>query len=156
MREPATAVCSQRHGGPAFNVFLTSGAAIILALVVSAALAPLPAAAETPRISLVFGSDALNAQPEDIRSVRRVEDGDRGAALVIRLDAAFDRQMAALTRAHVGETGQLLICGDVAVEPYLNSPITEAMFVISDTDIARIDRLQVLLTGPNCGQQPES
>jgi hypothetical protein len=127
-----------------------------LALAAATVLAALPAAAEPPRISLVFGSDAINAQPEDIRSVRRVEDGDRGAALVIRLAAAFDRQMAALTRGHVGETGELLICGEVAVEPYLNSPITEAMFVISDTDIARIDQLQALLTGPSCVETPES
>jgi hypothetical protein len=127
-----------------------------LALAAATVLAAPPAAAEPPRISLVFGDDALNAQPEDIRSVRRVEDGGRGAALVIRLAAAFDRQMAALTRAHVGETGELLICGEVAVEPYLNSPITEAMFVISDTEIARIDQLQALLTGPSCGLAPES
>jgi hypothetical protein len=127
-----------------------------VAITIASALAALPAAAEPPRISLVFGTDALNAGAEDIHSVRRVDEGDRGSALVIRLTASFDRQMSALTRAHVGETGQLLICGDVAVEPYLNSPIPQAMFVISDTDITRIDRLQALLTGPSCGAVPES
>jgi hypothetical protein len=112
--------------------------------------------ADTPRISLVFGLDALNAQAEDIRSVRRIDDGGTGSALVIRLAASFDQQMSALTSAHVGETGQLLICGEIAVEPYLNAPIDQAMFVISDTDIPRIDRLQALLTGPRCGEKPES
>jgi hypothetical protein len=112
--------------------------------------------AETPRISLVFGPDALNAQAEDIRSVRRIDEGATGSALVIRLAASFDRQMSALTGAHVGETGQLLICGEIAVEPYLNSPIGQAMFVISDTDVERIDRLQALLTGPSCGEVPDS
>lgn len=120
------------------------------------ALAAASASADTPRISLVFGSDSLNATAEDIRSVRRVNDGDRGSALVIRLAATFDAVMASLTRTHVGETGQLLICGEIAVEPFLNAPIGEAMFVISDTDIARIDRLQALLTGPKCGIAPES
>jgi hypothetical protein len=114
-----------------------------------------PAWAETPRISLVFGPDILNAQAEDIRSVRRITE-DNGAALVIRLAGSFDRQMTALTTAHVGDTGQLLICGEVAVEPYLNAPITQALFVISDTDTARIDRLQALITGPSCGTKPES
>jgi hypothetical protein len=125
---------------------------LMLAFVVAAP----PAFAEPPRISLVFGSDALNAQAEDIRSVRRIDEGTTGSALVIRLAGSFDRQMSALTVAHVGETGQLLICGEVAVEPFLNSPIGEAMFVISDTDIARIDHLQALLTGPRCGEAPES
>lgn len=115
----------------------------------------LPAQAEGPRISLVFGPDILNAQAEDIRSVRRVDE-PTGAALVIRLAGSFDRQMTALTTAHVGDTGQLLICGEVAVEPYLNAPITEALFVISDTDTARIDRLQALISGPTCGTLPES
>ncbi|MGL4235086.1 hypothetical protein [Tabrizicola sp.] len=128
----------------------------LAAVALAAALAAQPAAAEPPRISLVFGADALNAQAEDIRSVRRVDEGATGSALVIRLAGSFDRQMAALTRAHVGETGQLLICGEVVVEPLLNSPIVDAMFVISDTDIARIDRLQALLTGPSCGDAPES
>lgn len=123
-----------------------------LLLVLTASLAK----AETPRISLVFGPDALNAAPEDIRSVRRIDDGARGAALVIRLSGTFDRQMSALTTAHVGETGKLLICNELAVEPYLNAPITEAMFVISDTDIARLDRLQALLTGPRCALVPDS
>lgn len=116
----------------------------------------LPVQAETPRISVIFGSDSLNAAPEDIRSVRRVDDGDRGSALVIRLSGSFDPLMSELTAAHVGETGKLLICNELAVEPYLNAPITEAMFVISDTDIARVDRLQALLTGPRCAVVPES
>lgn len=124
-------------------------------LVLFAALA-LPAQAEAPRISLVFGADMLNAAPEDIRSVRRITEGDRGAALVIRLVASFDGLMSDLTAAHVGETGKLLICNELAVEPYLNAPITEAMFVISDTDIARLNRLQALLTGPRCADTPAS
>jgi hypothetical protein len=129
---------------------------LALAFAASTSLLATPARADPPRISLVFGPDLLIAQPEDIRSVRRVEDGDRGAALVIRLDAAFDAQMKALTTAHVGDTGQLLICNEIAVEPYLNQPIFEAVFVISDNDIDRIDRLQALLTGPRCTGLPES
>jgi hypothetical protein len=128
----------------------TALATLVLAVAASIATA------ETPRISLVFGPDTLNAAPEDIRSIRRVDDGARGSALVIRLAASFDQLMVALTVAHVGETGQLLICGEIAAEPYLAAPIPEAMFVISDTDIARIDHLQALLTGPRCGETPES
>ncbi len=119
-------------------------------------LAVTAAQAEVPRISLVFGADTLNAAPEDIRSVRRVNDEGRGSALVIRLAGSLDPLMSALTAAHVGETGQLLICNELAVEPYLNAPITVAMFVISDTDSARIDRLQALLTGPRCDEVPDS
>jgi hypothetical protein len=125
-------------------------------LAATLALAACPALAEPPRFSLVFGPDALIAGSQDLRSVRRINDGSRGAALVIRLAAAFDAQMMALTSAHVGDTGQLLICGEIAVEPYLTEPIPEAMFVISDTDAARIDRLQALLTGPSCVIAPES
>ncbi|HMS96598.1 MAG TPA: hypothetical protein PKA03_15535 [Tabrizicola sp.] len=120
------------------------------------ALAARPAMAEPPRISLIFGTDRLTAVPEDIHSVRRVDKSGRGAALVIRLVPGFDTQMRALTLAHVGETGQLLICGTLAVEPYLNQPIYEAVFIISDTDIDRIDQLQALLTGPNCTDNPVS
>ncbi|MCU0828070.1 MAG: hypothetical protein MUE52_11840 [Tabrizicola sp.] len=119
-------------------------------------LMPLPLHAEPPRISLVFGADSLTAQPEDIQSVRRIDDGARGSALVIRLAATMTRQMTALTLAHVGETGQLLICGELAVEPYLDRAITDATFILSDTDIARIDQLQALLTGPSCDLIPDS
>lgn len=114
------------------------------------------AQAEVPRISLVFGADTLSAAPEDIRSVRRVDEGARGAALIIRLSGSFDPLMSELTAAHVGETGKLLICNELAVEPYLHAPITEALFVISDTDIPRLDRLQDLLTGPRCTEVPDS
>ncbi|MFM7443223.1 MAG: hypothetical protein ACKO2N_04815, partial [Tabrizicola sp.] len=100
--------------------------------------------------------DSLNAQAEDIRSIRRVDDGDRGSALVIRLSGSFDPLMSKLTTSHVGETGKLLICNELAVELYLNAPITEALFVISDTDISRVDRLQALLTGPGRAVVPDS
>lgn len=128
------------------------------ALAAGRGLLATPALAKPPRISLVFGPDAIGAgaEDEDIRSVRRVDDGERGAALVIRLDAAFDARITALTKAHVGDTGQLQICGETVAEPCLTRPIFEAMFVITDTDIARIDRLQALLAGPHCGDKPEN
>ena len=119
-------------------------------------LASTAALAEPPRISLVFGDDSLRVAADDIRSVRRVDDDERGAALVIRLAGRLDPVMSALTSAHVGETGELLICDELAVTPYLNDPITEAMFVISDTDSGRIDRLQAMLTGPRCTDRPDS
>ena len=127
-------------------------AAACLALALPAGVAR----AEPPRISLIFGDDSLTVAAEDIRSVRRVNDDNRGAALVIRLAGRLDPAMSALTAAHVGETGRLLICSELAVEPYLHDRISEAMFVISDTDIARIDRLQALLTGPRCSDLPDS
>jgi hypothetical protein len=115
-----------------------------------------PALAEVPRMSLVFAPDVLSAQTDDIRSVRRVDEGSRGSALVIRLSPAFDAQMLAITAAHVGETGTLLICGETVLEPVLHSAIAQATFVISDTDPARIDRLQARLEGAACGDAPES
>ncbi len=125
-------------------------------LCLALALAASAAHAEPPRISLVFGPDALNAQAEDILTLRRVDDGARGSALVIRLSPGFDALMSALTAAHVGETGRLLICGEIVLEPQIHARIAEAAFVLSDTDPARIDRLQALLNGPTCGNAPES
>jgi hypothetical protein len=125
-------------------------------LALALALLPGPALAEPPRVSLIFGEDALNAQADDIRSVRRIDEGTTGSALVIRLSPAFDGQMLAFTKSHVGETGAIQICGQTVLEPFLHSPIAEASFVISDTDSARIDRLEVLLNGPKCLDAPES
>lgn len=125
---------------------------LALAFAVSAA----PAMAEPPRISVIFGTDELNAQSDDIRSLRRIDEGTTGSALVIRLSPAFDDQMLAFTKAHVGETGAIRICGETVLEPYLHSPIPEATFVISDTDSARIDRLEGLLNGPVCLDAPGS
>ena len=124
--------------------------------VLPVALAASPALAEPPRISLIFGADHITAQPEDILSVDRIDQAGRGAALVIRLHTSFNAQMRELTKAHVGQTGQLLICGLVAIEPFLNEPIYEAVFTISDPDPAHIDRLETLLTGPHCDEVPES
>lgn len=123
---------------------------------ISATLAADPALAEPPRISLIFGADQITAQPADILSVQRVDQADRGSALVIRLDTSFNAQMREMTKAHVGQTGQLLICGLLAVEPFLNEPIYEAVFTISDTDPSRIDQLQAQLTGPRCTDIPQS
>ena len=125
-------------------------------LCLALALTASAARAEPPRISLVFGPDALSAQADDIRAIRRVDRGARGAALVIRLAPGFDALMAALTAAHVGETGRLLICGQTVLEPQIHARIPQAEFVLSDTDPARIDRLYALLTGPTCDTAPES
>lgn len=120
------------------------------------ALIASPALADQPQISLVFGPDQLSARGEDIRSVRRIDEKGLGSALVIQLAPAFDPQMRAFTQGHVGETGKLLICGQIVLEPHLHAPIPEASFVISDTDPARIDRLQSLLAAPDCDPQPSS
>lgn len=129
---------------------------IALAACLASVLSAAPSRAEPPRISLVFGPDSMMVEAEDIRSVRRVDGDGKGAALVIRLAGRLDPVMSALTEARVGETGELLICNELAVTPYLNDPIREAMFVISDTDTARIDRLQAMLTGPRCANRPDS
>ena len=123
-------------------------------LILPLVLASSPALAEPPRISLIFGADSLDAQAEDVLSTRRVDDPAQGAALYIRLSPGFDAAMLALTSAHVGDTGRLLICGETVVEPVLYAPVAEAVFVISDTDPARIDRLQSLLDGPACAEAP--
>lgn len=119
------------------------------------ALLATPALAEPPRISLIFGADRLDAQAEDILSTRRVDEKGRGSALYIRLSPGFDAGMRALTTAHVGETGDLRICAETVLAPVLHAPITEAVFIITDTDPARIDRLQALLDGPTCAEAPE-
>jgi hypothetical protein len=125
-------------------------------LCLALALAASAAQAEPPRISLVFGPDALSAQANDIRAIRRVDRGASGSALVIRLAPGFDALMTALTAAHVGETGRLLICGETVLEPQIHARITRAEFVLSDTDPTRIDRLHALLTGPTCDTAPDS
>ncbi len=124
-------------------------------LVTALALCAAPAWAESPRLSLVFGADRLDAQAADILSVRRVDEVGRGSALYIRLSRGFDATMRALTTAHVGDTGDLRICAATVLEPMIHAPITEATFVITDTDPARIDRLEALLSGPICGDVPE-
>lgn len=115
-----------------------------------------PVQADTSQISLVFGSDRLSASGEDIRSLRRIDEKGLGSALVIQLAPAFDAQMVAFTSAHVGETGALLVCGETVVEPHIHAPIPEATFIISDTDPARIDRLEILLSAPACDPVPGS
>ncbi len=64
--------------------------------------------------------------------------------------------MRDFTASHVGETGALLICGQMVIEPHLHAPIPEATFVISDTDPARIDRLEARLAAPDCAARPSS
>jgi hypothetical protein len=118
------------------------------------ALLAAPAWAEPPRLSLVFGVDRLDAQAADILSTRRVDESGRGSALYIRLVPSFDAAMRALTTPHVGDTGDLQICAETVLAPIIHAPINEAVFVISDTDSARIDRLQALLSGPTCEDVP--
>lgn len=114
-----------------------------------------PAWAEPPRLSLVFGADRLDAQTADILSTRRVDEDGRGSALFIRLAPGFDAAMRALTTSHVGDTGDLRICAETVLAPVIHAAINEAVVVISDTDPARIDRLQDLLSGPTCAEVPE-
>jgi hypothetical protein len=127
---------------------------IFFPVTLGAALAALSAQAEPPRISLVFGTDTLDAQAADILSTRRVDEA-RGSALFIRLSPGLDAAMLALTSAHVGDTGRLMICAETVVEPVLQAPIPQALFVITDADPARIDRLQALLEGPACAEVPD-
>jgi hypothetical protein len=115
------------------------------------ALAAHLSGAEPPRLSPVFGDDRVSAPPDDARSVHRIDEGSRGAALVIRLDT---RRTTVQALGHLGETGQLLISQDLAADAFLSRGITDARFILCDPDSARIDHLQALLTAKGCDPQP--
>lgn len=117
--------------------------------VLALALLSAPALAEPPRMSLVIGADRLDAPAADILDVRREETG-QGQSLYIRLAPGFDARLQALTARHVGATGDLQICAVTVLSPVIQTPIDRAVFVITDPDPARIDRLQAMLESPTC------
>jgi hypothetical protein len=119
-------------------------------------LLALPAGAETPLLSIQFGDEVLNATAADIQSILRVDEPGKTAGLAVRLVPGFDSAFADLTSRHVNETGEVRICGAVAVKPRLISPIYTANFVITDPDTARIDQFENLLSGRGCDPGPES
>lgn len=125
------------------------------ALAVSLCLG-LPAGAETPLLSIQFGDETLNATADDIQSLKRVDEVGKAAGLAIRLNPGFDKVMASLTSGRADETGEIRICGEVVMQPLLAYPIFVANFVITDTDVAEIDRFEELLSGTGCDTLPES
>jgi hypothetical protein len=107
-------------------------------------------------LSIQFGDETLNATADDIQSLTRVDEVGKAAGIAIRLNPGFDKVMASLTSGRADETGEIRICGEVVAIPVLAYPIFVASFVLTDTDVSKIDRLEALLSGLGCDATPES
>jgi preprotein translocase subunit SecD len=100
-------------------------------------------------LSIEFGRDRMDVAPTQILTVE--VKNDYGVPFVmVTLDRALQGNLATLTQAHVGEVGRIRVCGRVVSEPMLQSPITEATFVISTGDLAELRDLARILQAKTC------
>lgn len=123
---------------------------MIRALTTALVLLAGPALAQDPAIlSIEFGPDRMDVAPAQILTVDL--QNDYGVPFVlVTLDVALQGNLATLTQAHVGEVGRIRVCGRVVSEPMLQSPITEATFVISTGDLGELRDLARILQAKSC------
>lgn len=88
----------------------------------------------------------MDVTPAQILSVE--VKNDYGVPFVlVALDDTLQRDLAALTAAHVGQVGRIRVCGRVVSEPVLQAAITTPAFVISTDDAMELRRLATVLRG---------
>ena len=107
-------------------------------------------AEEAALMRLAFGEDAIEVKAGQVEAAA-VTDGMTGNILLHVLMAdELNPAVAELTTRHVGDTGQLLICGQQVAEMELMIPLAIGQFVANVGDKAETERLAAILTGGAC------
>lgn len=106
--------------------------------------------AETPLVSIVARDAAMLAFAGDVVKAEPSLDLSNQPALNIRLDPRFDKQMAELTSAHIGDVVAILICGELKSEPVILTEILTANVVVSGLTEDEAKRMATMLANGSC------
>jgi preprotein translocase subunit SecD len=115
-----------------------------------------PAFADAPVLSIEAGRDVLAVAASDIEMVEPSFDTMGKPAVSVRLNPSLDPQMAAFTAGHIGETLRVFVCGELVLEPTLQSQLHTAAFVISVATAEEATAMALRLREDRCGPVPTS
>jgi preprotein translocase subunit SecD len=113
-----------------------------------------PAVAEPALISFEFAEDTIVATGEDIEIAESAFDLNNLPVLKIELHKGFDARFAALSVKNIGRVLTVRICGEVIIQPTLQSTLSVAKFQITATSVEEATRLAEQLKTRSCPDQP--
>jgi preprotein translocase subunit SecD len=113
-----------------------------------------PAIADPALISFQFAQESIFVTGPDIEQVELTTDQNGKAALRVRLHQGFDARFANISEENIGETLTIRICGEVVLEPVLQTPLHRAAFVITTVTLEEANRLSSVLKTKTCPDQP--
>ena len=113
-----------------------------------------PAFADPALISFDFATTRITATGAGIELVEQTLDMNGNPALLVRLRPAFDALFAESTEENVGKVMTIRICGEIVVEPLLQTQLPRAEVMLTVRTAAEVNRLGGILTTKTCPDQP--
>ena len=125
------------------------GLSLVGTLAALASVVAWPARAEAVLLSIGFGADRIEIAADELRAFE-LHLNELVPRLVVLLDDAVAPRLSALTGAHVGQVGEIRVCGQPVSAPRLRAAITAPSFAISDPDAGEIRHLAAVLSARDC------
>jgi preprotein translocase subunit SecD len=113
-----------------------------------------PAVAEPALISFDFEDQSILATGDDIELAEQTFDQIGKPALTVQLHSGLDLRFAAISKKNIGKVMTLRICGEVIIEPVLQSQLLTANFIITMDSVEEATALAALLKTATCPDQP--
>jgi preprotein translocase subunit SecD len=113
-----------------------------------------PAIADPALISFQFAGESILVRGEEIEKAEAAINHLGAPAVDFRLDQGFDARFAQITPRYIGKKISIRICGELVLEPVLQTPLYKADFVITTVTMAEASRLASILNTKTCPDGP--
>jgi preprotein translocase subunit SecD len=111
-----------------------------------------PADASEPVMFFDFKSEKLALATADVQDAQPSFDANANPAVMVRLAPDAARAFALMTSRHVGESMDVIVCGQVLLSPRIMSPIEGGQIQISGAlDVQQVTKLAIVIRTGGCG-----
>ncbi len=131
------------------------GFRLLLSLAVFLSLVGQTRADDQSLLQIIASDQEMNLAAEAIVDVAMVANTNGDLAVLVRLDAGGAHEFAQLTQANIGQIVEIFVCGELVLEPMIQTIIAGGSLVLSNPDAQVVERIFATLQSGKCTSDDE-
>ncbi len=110
---------------------------------------------EQSLLQIIAPDREMNVAAESIVDASMVANAHGDLAVLVRVDAVQAREFGQLTQANIGQIVKVFVCGELVLEPMIQTPILGGSLVLSNPDTQVVQRIFAALQSGKCTRDDE-
>ena len=110
---------------------------------------------EQSLIQIIAPDREISVPADSIVESPMVAGADGDLAVWVRLDGEHARKLGQLTQANIGQVVKIFVCGELVLEPMIQTPILTGSLVLSNPDSQVVEQIFAALQSGKCTADDE-
>ena len=110
---------------------------------------------EQSLLQIIAPDREMNVAAESIVDASMVANAHGDLTVLVRVDAVQAREFGQLTQANIGQIVKVFVCGELVLEPMIQTPILGGSLVLSNPDTQVVQRIFAVLQSGKCTRDDE-